>query len=141
MFAIAGLYAPEMVTLIVLLNSLSISLVDVRTHRIPNRLNLALSAALIFDVHQIRLIHCFILCTFVLITSILCRVGGGDTKLLFALIITQGGFVASFDYLQGLLIATVLMVIATVMYRRSLQGSIALAPVILAPFLWLYLEI
>lgn len=96
---------------------------------------------MLFDMHRIPWRCSFALVTSVFLISILCRVGGGDIKLFGVLIVTQGSYLASFDYLRGLLNTTVIMVAVTVTYRRSLQGSIALAPVILAPFLWLYLEI
>ena len=130
-----------MVITLVMLISLVISYIDLRSHRVPNRHNLALFSVLLFDMHRIPWRSSFALLSAVLLISILCRVGGGDIKLFSVLIVTQGSYLASCDYLRGLLIATVLMVAMTVAYRRSLQGSIALAPVILAPFLWLYLEI
>lgn len=130
-----------MVIALVLLISILISYIDLRSHRIPNCLNLALFSVLLFDMHRNPWRSSFALLTAVLLISILCRIGGGDIKLFGVLVVTQGRYVASFDYLRGVLIATFLMVMVTVAYRRSLQGSIALAPVILAPFLWLYLEI
>ncbi|MFM6841573.1 MAG: prepilin peptidase [Candidatus Planktophila sp.] len=129
-----------MVIAVVLLISIVVSLIDVVSHRIPNRLNLALFFVLIFDMHRVPLGDGFILFICVLLISIACRAGGGDIKLFAVLIVTQGRYIASFNYLLGLCISLTLMAMVTVVRRQSLEGSIALAPAILAPFLWLYLE-
>ena len=73
--------------------------------------------------------------------SLLSGIGMGDIKLLVVLIINEGSLVLSRQYLQGLLLAAFATVVISATMRRSLRGSVALAPAILTPFLAIYLAI
>jgi Flp pilus assembly protein protease CpaA len=69
------------------------------------------------------------------------KIGMGDLKLLMGLLITQGALVISRSYLYLSICALLATLISQLIYRRTLQGSVAFAHVILLPFIIIYLAI
>ena len=73
--------------------------------------------------------------------SMIFKVGGGDFKLLSLLFLTQGEVVASARYFTFLFLSLSAALFISAISRRSLRGSIPLAPSLLLPFVVIYLDI
>jgi Flp pilus assembly protein protease CpaA len=130
-----------MVALSVIAFSLLISYVDVKKHLIYNR-HLALFAIPLIVTSETAPISIIFIAAFLaLVISLLCRIGGGDLKLFCLLLFTHGALITTYRYFALFFIAISIAVLLTLLRRRSLKGSLPLAPPILAPFLYLYLDI
>lgn len=130
-----------MLTIAILLLSLWISLNDLRTHRIRNSDLLILALPLVFSIHLPGAISALLLISTALVLSMILNIGGGDFKLFSLLVLTQGSIIATAEYVLRFMIAITILVVLSVISRRKIAGSIALAPAILAPFLLGYLGI
>ena len=134
-----------MLKLFVLLTSLSISIVDIRRHRIPNQLTLLLAALLLFDSVSMEIKKVVIAIPILLAVGYIGKVGAGDIKLLLALLITSGSLLLNQGYFLGMAIISLLGILGSSLfsYFKSVERpkSIAFAPSILVPFAALYLAI
>lgn len=118
-----------------------IAFYDIQRHRITHHSLVVLLLLLTIRLHPADIQSTLFGIGLALTCSILCGVGGGDFKLFSVLAITQGEVVMSLQYLQGLLISICISALILICVRRSIQGSIPLAPALLAPFLLGYLAI
>ena len=134
-----------MLKVLVLLISAWICAIDLRSHRIPNRLILLLTGTLIFDSVSSSF-HDFLTALIAtLLIGYLGKVGAGDVKLFLALVSTSSALVLSQSYFLGMALISFALLFTSVINSR-LKGirrppSIAFAPSILIPFLPLYLAI
>jgi Flp pilus assembly protein protease CpaA len=121
--------------------SLLISWIDFRTHRIPNLLSVLLLVICLFNPAYapigLALLSTLLMSVIFSVTG----VGMGDIKLAAILILTQGKLVLTIEYLNRFTLALSLTVIGYLFVKRTIKGSIALAPVLLLPYLTLYLDI
>jgi len=134
-----------MLKVLVLSISASICFIDIRSHRIPNRLTLLLAMALLFDSESSSFYSFLTASTAALLIAYLGKVGAGDVKLFLALVATSGTLVLSQNYFLGMALTSAALLLCSVINSR-LKGarrppSIAFAPSILIPFLALYLAI
>jgi Flp pilus assembly protein protease CpaA len=113
-----------------------ISIVDLRTHIIPNISVLALSLLLhIFQPAGVRILAPL---TFLLISLSLVKlvsIGGGDLKLITALIAFAHPGIALSTYLWQSLWCATLLILLHRFFSRNWSGNIALGPAICMPFL------
>jgi hypothetical protein len=130
-----------MYLLVLLALSLHISIVDLRTHKITNRSNLLLAVLLLLrpNFSKISVVILAFLVAFVI--TVLLKIGMGDLKLWSVLLFSNGEILLTLRYLNLMAVALTLLLALTVIRHRTLSGSVPLAPVILAPFLLLYLAI
>jgi len=134
-----------MVEVGVLALSVWISVIDLKSHRIPNELSISLGLLLLFDTVTTELSSLLIASVLVLLIAYLGQVGAGDVKLLLILTSTSGSLVLSQQYFLGMALISLSMLLSSFSIAR-LKGhkaprSLAFAPSILAPFLALYLAI
>ena len=134
-----------MLKVLVLSISASICFIDIRSHRIPNRLTLLLAMALLFDSESSSFYSFLTASTAALLIADLGKVGAGDVKLFLALVATSGTLVLSQNYFLGMALTSAALLLCSVINSR-LKGArrptaIAFAPSILIPFLALYLDI
>lgn len=121
--------------------SIYISLVDLRTHRISNRILLFTFLFLFFlsliiqtTIHPVTALAALIISPLILYA----RIGAGDIKLLTVLVfffIPLTLDMASDFLLSFTLIATALLIIQLIRFH-SFAGSIALAPAICGAVIW-----
>lgn len=130
-----------MLTGSIALLSILISVTDIRTHKIPNRLNILLGVTLLLDRHSLGVGVVLISITTALALTILLRFGMGDFKLALALLISQSSLILTSQYLVFVIAMATLAVIVALIGRVEITGSIAFAPVILLPFTAIYLAI
>lgn len=130
-----------MLTGSIALLSILISVTDIRTHKIPNRLNILLGVTLLLDRHSLGVAVVLISITTALALTILLRFGMGDFKLALALLISQSSLILTSQYLAFVIAMATLAVIVALIGRVEITGSIAFAPVILLPFTAIYLAI
>lgn len=130
-----------MLTGSIALLSILISVTDIRTHKIPNRLNILLGVTLLLDRHSLGVAVVLISITTALALTILLRFGMGDFKLALALLISQSSLILTSQYLVFVIAMATLAVIVALIGRVEITGSIAFAPVILLPFTAIYLAI
>ena len=121
--------------------TLLIAWIDLRTHRIPNLLSILLLVICLFNPAyapiDLALLSTLLMSVIFSVTG----VGMGDIKLAAILILTQGKLVLTIEYLNRFTLALSLTVIGYLFVKRTIKGSIALAPVLLLPYLTLYLDI
>jgi len=130
-----------MVALSVIAFSVLISYVDLKKHLIYN-FHLALFAIpLMASPSTTSFLTILVSSIFALVISLLCRIGGGDLKLFCLLLVTNGALITTHRYFTLFFITLTIAVLTTMVWRRNLNGALPLAPSILAPFLFLYLDI
>lgn len=134
-----------MLKVLVLFISASICFIDLRSHRIPNRLTLLLTGTLICDSVSSTFYGFLTASMAALLIAYVGKVGAGDVKLFLALLATSGTLVMSQYYFLGMAIISTALLLRSVINSRlkgvRRQPSIAFAPSILIPFLALYLAI
>lgn len=130
-----------MISLGVIALSLFITVDDLQNHRIRHMSLLLLAVPLLIASHMSSLHSILFASLFLIFITALTKLGGGDLKLFLLLFVSQGAVVISRDYIQWFLMVCSVEVCLYAIVRRSFQGSIPLAPAILAPFLALYLAI
>jgi Flp pilus assembly protein protease CpaA len=130
-----------MVTLALLMQSLWIAVIDIRSHRISNISILVLALPLFVRPHSIAPLDSFFGLIALLAVALISRMGGGDFKLLSLLIISQGEIVVSLHYIFMALVLASGSAFFTVARQRNFGVSVPLAPSILVPFLLIYLDI
>ncbi len=130
-----------MLSLLVFSLSLTISIIDLRTHRIPNRLTIALSLVLLLDNHDSLFIESLPAVLIVCAVGFFAKIGLGDVKLLIALILTSTKLILSAPYFLGMALVSLTLVIFALLTQGFRSTMIAFAPAILAPFVYIYLAI
>jgi Flp pilus assembly protein protease CpaA len=125
----------------VLILCIFIAVRDIAEHKISNFSNIALLILLLLDRNVASFVLVLVGLLITLAMAMLCGFGGGDMKLLFVLIVSQGSVVISLDYLQLFLISSGISLAMAVVARRSFTGAIPMAPAILTPFIIGYLAI
>lgn len=134
-----------MIKLLVLSVALTIIIVDIKSHRIPNRLTIVLMLLLLFDSTPAESRQVLIAVPVAITFGVIGKFGAGDIKLFSALVATSSSLVISLRYFYAMAAVSLVVVLfsALISFLRRAQGgsSIAFAPSILAPFLVLYLAI
>jgi Flp pilus assembly protein protease CpaA len=129
------------VFVLLLLSSIYISIVDIKTHKVRNQtliLVVAVFAVTTFfgqgPVHLASSIIIFLLGLIAMCFGL----GAGDVKLaaLLALFFLPLEMSRWSDFIQGFFLAGALHLIGHLVSRRSLADPIALAPAICAAFIW-----
>jgi Flp pilus assembly protein protease CpaA len=121
--------------------AISICAIDIRSHRIPNKVSALFFLVTLVNPHRVQILISAIALVLSIAIFTLTRIGMGDIKVAASLIVNQGSLVLSYQYLKGLSIALTLAIVLHLYSKRSLKGSVAFAPVLLSPFLLLYLAI
>jgi len=134
-----------MIKTLVLIFSVWICAVDMRSHRIPNELTLLLALALLFDSISTELYGLLIASALCLLIAYLGKVGAGDVKLFLVLVATSGTLTLNQGYFLGMAVISLIHLVASLsishLRGRKKPRTIAFAPSILIPFLILYLAI
>jgi Flp pilus assembly protein protease CpaA len=129
----------------VLFISALVCAIDIRVHRIPNKLSLALVLPLLFDATSTELPSFLIALPLTLLISSLGKIGAGDVKLFLLLAATSGSAIFNQSYLLGMALVSLFTIAFTFAFSRvkgvATPQSIAFAPSILIPFNVLYLAI
>jgi Flp pilus assembly protein protease CpaA len=114
---------------------------DIREHRIYNWHLLILLLLLAYNAKYSSLFTSVVAIVGIWTLSIACNIGGGDAKLLSLLVIFQGQSLLTVRYFSLVLISSSLSLLVYLLHKRTLQGSLPLAPAILLPFIAIYLNI
>jgi Flp pilus assembly protein protease CpaA len=130
-----------MFSLLVFSLSLTISIIDLLTHRIPNRLTIALTLVLLLDNYDSLFIESIPAILIVFAVGFFAKIGLGDVKLLIALILTSTKLILSAPYFLGMALVSLALVIVALRTQGFRGTMIAFAPAILAPFVYIYLDI
>ena len=134
-----------MIKALVLILTVWICVVDIRSHRIPNRLSLLLALALLFDSITAELYGFLIASALCLLIAYLGKVGAGDVKLFLVLVATSGSLILNPGYFLDMAVISLIFLVPSLsishLKGRRPAPSIAFAPSILIPFLLLYLAI
>jgi Flp pilus assembly protein protease CpaA len=130
---------------LVVVISLAICSIDIKVHRIPNRLLLLLAVLLSTDSISTEILDFLIVFLFSIPITYLGKMGAGDVKLFLLLAATSGSLIFNENYFLGMAAVSLIAVTSTFL-RAHLKGrkappTIAFAPSILIPFLLLYLAI
>jgi Flp pilus assembly protein protease CpaA len=126
---------------LVALTALSISLIDIRSHRIPNQLTISLGILLLVDSHGSSIISTLPAIALSIAVGFLGRFGAGDIKLFIVLLFTSSPMVLNLQYLKGMAFASFATVVLSLLALGRRAKMIAFAPAILLPFLNIYLAI
>lgn len=118
---------------------LYISWVDLREHRIYNRDVIIVSALISLDPNVIPVKVSVALLIPLFLATVIFGIGGGDFKLMAALLLAQGGIVTTPQYLGFLLPTLLLSLLISVAHHRTFRCTVPLAPAITLPFLLIYL--
>lgn len=129
------------ISLLLVLCSSVIIFKDIHEHRIYNWHLLILFLLLAYKAEYLSLFTSVVSLVLIWVLSIACNVGGGDAKLLSLLVIFQGQSLLTVRYFSLLLICSLLSLLVYLLHKRTLQGSLPLAPAILLPFIAVYLNI
>jgi Flp pilus assembly protein protease CpaA len=121
--------------------ALLISLIDIRKHRIPNKLTISLGILLLVDSHSSSIVSTLPAVAVSIAVGLLGRFGAGDIKLFIVLLLTSSPMVLNLQYLKGMALATVTTVVLSLLALGRQAKMIAFAPAILLPFLNIYLAI
>ncbi|CAN2202682.1 Prepilin type IV endopeptidase, peptidase domain containing protein [Candidatus Nanopelagicaceae bacterium] len=130
-----------MLRYLVLALSIFIIVQDFRTHRISNKTLLVLTSLLLITAHPTSFTKALISIVLAAMIFTLAKIGMGDLKLFVGLIATQGELIITLDYMNLLFLTLAFTLLSHLIFRRTLQGSLAFAHVLLAPFVILYLAI
>ena len=130
-----------MLSYLVALTALSISLIDIRSHRIPNKLTILLGFLLLVDSHSSSIASILPAISVSIAVGLLGRFGAGDIKLFIVLLLTSSPLVLNLQYLKGMALASFASVVLSLLVLGRQAKMIAFAPAILLPFLNIYLAI
>ena len=133
--------ASKAISLLLVLCSSVIIFKDIREHRIYNWHLLILFLLLAYKAEYLSPFTSVVALVLIWALSIACNIGGGDAKLLSLLVIFQGQSLLTVRYFSLLLICSLLSLLVYLLHKRTLQGSLPLAPAILLPFIAVYLNI
>jgi Flp pilus assembly protein protease CpaA len=125
----------------VALTALSIALIDIRKHLIPNELTILLGFLLLADPHSSSIVSTLPAIAVSIAVGLLGRFGAGDIKLFIVLLLTSSPMVLNLQYLHGMALASFGTVVLSLLARGRHAKMIAFAPAILLPFLNIYLAI
>jgi Flp pilus assembly protein protease CpaA len=114
---------------------------DIREHRIYNWHLLILLPLLAYKAQYLPLFTSVVAIIVIWALSIACNIGGGDAKLLSLLVTFQGQSFLTVRYFSLVLICSSLSLLVLLLHKRTLKGSLPLAPAILLPFIAIYLNI
>jgi Flp pilus assembly protein protease CpaA len=118
-----------------------ISLIDIRSHRIPNKLTIILGFLLLADPHGSSIASILPAIVVSIAVGLLGRFGAGDIKLFIVLLLTSSPMVLNLQYLKGMAFASFATVVLSLLALGRQAKMIAFAPAILLPFLNIYLAI
>jgi Flp pilus assembly protein protease CpaA len=130
-----------LVLALVTLTSLAISVIDGKSHRIPNPLTALLAFLLLLDSHHSSFLLSLSYIAITVVIGYLGKVGAGDVKLFIALLLTSTSIILTSQYFLGVALisgATVLISLLATGFRAT---AIPFAPALLLPFLAIYLGI
>lgn len=134
-----------MLKLLVLLISIGISAIDIKSHRIPNQHILVLTVLLLLDQVEGETRGVLIAIPILIAVGYIGKFGAGDIKLILALLITSGSLVLNQHYFYGAALITILILLFSALFARmkslNFPKTIPFAPSILLPFLFFYLAI
>lgn len=134
-----------MLKLSVLLISIRIAVIDIKSHRIPNQHTLILAVLLLLDQVAGETRGVLFAIPIVVAVGYIGKVGAGDIKLILALLITSGSLLLNQRYLYGAALISILALFFSALFARirslHIPKSVPLAPSILLPFLFSYLAI
>ncbi len=134
-----------MIEVLVLAISALISVIDIRVHRIPNKLSFFLAFPLLCDSPTTELSSLMIALPLTLLIAYLGKIGAGDVKLFLLLGATSGSLIFNQVYFFGMALTSLFAIVFTFFLSRakgiSTPRSIAFAPSILIPFIARYLAI
>jgi Flp pilus assembly protein protease CpaA len=129
-----------MVKVSILVAALYIAVQDLCSHKISNVSNLIFFIVLSLDSHPGAVTLTASIALLSLPLCALFRIGMGDYKLWLSMLLTQAGMILSLRFLNlftfALLFAFILAAV-----RGQLRGAIAFGPVLIFPFIVLYLAI
>jgi Flp pilus assembly protein protease CpaA len=126
---------------LIILVSISICVIDLRSHRIPNLLTVLLAVLLLIDPQPSSIIAALPVLFIALLVGYLGKIGAGDLKLFLTLLLTSTSIVLNTRYFLGMALVSGILVVASLILRGSRGKMIAFAPALLLPFLDLYLAI
>jgi Flp pilus assembly protein protease CpaA len=126
---------------LVALTASLISLIDIRSHRIPNKLTILLGFLLLVDPHGSSIASTLPAIVVSIAVGLLGRFGAGDIKLFIVLLLTSSHLVLNLQYLQGMVLISFASVVLSLLALGRQAKMIAFAPAILLPFLNIYLAI
>ena len=124
----------------ILIVAIYISLHDIKFQKISNFSNLILLILLALDPHKTGTRTLVIAILFSALLVFIFKIGMGDFKLWLSMLYTQAELTLTIKFLNMFLFALALT-IAWALTARRLKGSIAFAPLLLGPFMALYLGI
>lgn len=125
----------------IVLFAFHICIYDLRFFKVRNRDTAIFLTLLIFDLNVTSFQSALSASAISIFCFVGLRIGMGDLKLWIALIATQSAFVLSEDFLMRAVVIAGLLVAANYLKIGRRSASIAFAPVLLIPFLSLYLGI
>jgi Flp pilus assembly protein protease CpaA len=128
-------------SLLVLAISFAIAAVDIKSHRIPNKLTLVLFFGLALFPRSSKPGAVFIAILLTVMIGTAFRFGAGDIKLVIALILTSGQIILTRGYFLGMALTATFTILLTRLILGSSVKSIPFAPSILLPFIASYLAI
>jgi Flp pilus assembly protein protease CpaA len=126
---------------LVALTVLSITLIDIKSHRIPNQLTILLGILLLADPHSSSIISTLPVIALSIALGLRGRFGAGDIKLFIVLLLTSSPLVLNLQYLKGMALISFASVVLSLLALGRQAKMIAFAPAILLPFLNIYLAI
>lgn len=129
------------ISLLLVLCSSVIIFKDIHEHRIYNWHLLILFLLLAYKAEYLSPFTSVVALVLIWALSIACNIGGGDAKLLSLLVVFQGQSLLTVRYFSLLLIFSLLSLLVYLLHKRTLKGSLPLAPAILLPFIAIYLNI
>ena len=135
------LYNHRVARALIILISISICAIDLRTHRIPNLLTALLAVLLLIDSNPSSIFVALPIVFITLAVGYLGKIGAGDVKLFLALLLTSTSIILSVRYFLGMALVSGILVVASLILWGSRGKMIAFAPALLLPFLDLYLAI
>ena len=128
-------------SVLVIAISLAIAAIDIKSHRIPNKLTLVLFCALALFPRSSKPGEVFIAILLTVVIGTAFRFGAGDIKLVIALILTSGQIILTREYFFAMALTATLTILLTRLILGSSVKSIPFAPSILLPFIASYLAI
>lgn len=125
---------------LLILLTVTITISDIRFHRVPNSSLFFLALTLLLNLNLAPPRPVALSLALVWVVGIAAKVGMGDIKLLTILITLQGEI--ALDPKLWILFTTIagFSIVVHVVLKGSIRGEIALAPAIIIPFTLLYLS-
>jgi Flp pilus assembly protein protease CpaA len=122
--------------------SLTICAIDIKVHRIPNRLLLLLAVLLFTDSISTEFLDFLIAFLLSIPIAYLGKMGAGDVKLFLLLAATSGSLIFNQSYFLGMVAVSLIAIMASFCYsylkRIARPRFIPFAPSLLIPLITLY---